>query len=63
MDNFFLQGRFEKAMKFTLTDLGIACALGRGKDEVAIISGRGSRKYYRKFGYEKVGPYMIKKLI
>ena len=35
MDNFFLQGRFEKAMKFTLTDLGISCALGRGKDEVA----------------------------
>ena len=38
-------------------------AQDNGKDEVAIISGIGSRNYYRKFGYEKVGPYMIKKLI
>jgi elongator complex protein 3 len=37
-------------------------AQDNGKDEVAIISGIGSRNYYRKFGYEKVGPYMIKKL-
>ena len=33
-----------------------------GYDRVAIISGIGSRNYYRKFGYEKVGPYMMKKL-
>ena len=38
-------------------------AADNGKEEVAIISGIGSRNYYRKFGYEKVGPYMIKKLI
>lgn len=38
-------------------------AIDNGKDEVAIISGIGSRNYYRKFGYEKVGPYMMKKLI
>jgi len=34
-----------------------------GYNQVAIISGIGSRNYYRKFGYEKVGPYMMKKLI
>ncbi len=38
-------------------------AIDNGKDEVAIISGIGTRNYYRKFGYEKVGPYMMKKLI
>ena len=38
-------------------------SLDNGKEEVAIISGIGSRNYYRKFGYEKIGPYMIKKLI
>ena len=37
-------------------------AVDNGKDEMAIISGIGSRNYYRKFGYEKVGPYMMKKL-
>ena len=31
-------------------------ALDNGMDNVAIISGIGSRNYYRKFGYEKVGP-------
>ena len=38
-------------------------ALDNGKEEMAIISGIGTRNYYRKFGYEKVGPYMMKKLI
>ncbi|WP_405280538.1 tRNA uridine(34) 5-carboxymethylaminomethyl modification radical SAM/GNAT enzyme Elp3 [Methanobrevibacter sp.] len=38
-------------------------AIDSGKEDVAIISGIGSRNYYRKFGYEKVGPYMMKKLI
>lgn len=38
-------------------------ALDNGRDEIAIISGIGTRNYYRKFGYEKVGPYMKKKLI
>ena len=37
-------------------------AMDNGKEEVAIISGIGSRNYYRKFGYERVGPYMIRKL-
>ena len=37
-------------------------AIDNGKDEVAIISGIGTRNYYRKFGYERVGPYMMKKL-
>ena len=43
--------------------LEVDLAIDNGKDEVAIISGIGSRNYYRKFGYEKVGPYMMKKLI
>ena len=38
-------------------------SINNGKEEMAIISGIGSRNYYRKFGYEKIGPYMIKKLI
>ena len=38
-------------------------SIDRGYEEVAIISGIGSRNYYRKFGYEKIGPYMKKKLI
>ena len=37
-------------------------AVEKGSEEMAIISGIGSRNYYRKFGYEKVGPYMIKSL-
>ena len=37
-------------------------AIDNGSDKVAIISGIGSRNYYRKFGYEKVGPYMIKNI-
>ncbi len=38
-------------------------AIDNGKDEIAIISGIGTRNYYRKFGYEKVGPYMMKRII
>ena len=38
-------------------------AIDNSKTEMAIISGIGSRNYYRKFGYEKIGPYMMKKLI
>lgn len=30
--------------------------------QVAVISGVGTRHYYRKLGYELVGPYMIKQL-
>ena len=37
-------------------------SIDNGYDQVAIISGIGSRNYYRKFGYEKIGPYMMKKL-
>ncbi len=38
-------------------------AIDNDKNEIAIISGIGSRNYYRKFGYERKGPYMAKKLI
>ena len=37
-------------------------SIDNGYEEVAIISGIGSRNYYRKFGYEKIGPYMKKKI-
>ena len=38
-------------------------AIDNDKDEIAIISGIGTRNYYRKFCYERKGPYMAKKLI
>lgn len=31
-----------------------------GKEKIVIISGVGVRTYYRKFGYELEGPYMVK---
>ena len=33
-----------------------------GREKVVVISAVGTREYYRKFGYEKEGPYMVKKL-
>lgn len=38
-------------------------AIDNNKEEILIISGIGTRNYYRKFGYERKGPYMAKKLI
>jgi elongator complex protein 3 len=35
-------------------------AAGHGLREVRITSGVGARNYYRKFGYERAGPYMAK---
>jgi elongator complex protein 3 len=32
------------------------------KKKILITSGVGARNYYRKFGYEKEGPYMAKLL-
>ncbi len=32
------------------------------KDRMVVISGVGVREYYRKQGYKKKGPYMVKKL-
>lgn len=37
-------------------------AKNNGYEKMVIISGIGVREYYRKFGYELEGPYMIKKL-
>lgn len=31
-------------------------------DKIAVISGVGTRNYYRKLGYELEGPYMVKSL-
>ena len=33
-----------------------------GSDKIAVISGVGTRHYYRKLGYELEGPYMVKYL-
>lgn len=33
-----------------------------GKNKVVVISAVGTREYYRKFDYEKEGPYMVKEL-
>ena len=33
-----------------------------GKEKVVVISAVGTREYYRKLGYEKEGPYMVKYL-
>lgn len=37
-------------------------AIQNEKNKMLIISGIGARNYYRKFGYEREGPYMSKKL-
>eukprot|EP00039_Didymoeca_costata_P031822 m.36217 g.36217 ORF g.36217 m.36217 type:complete len:561 (+) comp9051_c0_seq1:164-1846(+) len=34
-----------------------------GSTKIAVISGVGTRNYYRKLGYELEGPYMVKSLI
>lgn len=31
--------------------------------KIAVISGVGTRHYYRKLGYELEGPYMVKNLL
>jgi len=33
-----------------------------GSTRLAVISGVGTRHYYRKLGYELMGPYMVKEL-
>jgi elongator complex protein 3 len=33
-----------------------------GSTKMAVISGVGTRHYYRKLGYELEGPYMVKQL-
>jgi len=38
-------------------------AIQNNKEKILIISGIGARNYYRKFAYERDGPYMAKKLI
>ena len=38
-------------------------SIDQNKEELLIISGIGARNYYRKFGYERKGPYMAKKLV
>jgi len=38
-------------------------AIERGAKKMAVLSGIGVRNYYRRFGYEREGPYMVKELI
>jgi len=33
-----------------------------GADKIIVISAIGTREYYRRLGYERVGPYMGKEL-
>lgn len=40
----------------------IACREHRST-KIAVISGVGTRHYYRKLGYELEGPYMVKYLV
>ena len=37
-------------------------AKGEGYQKIAVLSGIGVRKYYKKLGYERVGVYMVKKI-
>ncbi|MDR3222835.1 MAG: tRNA uridine(34) 5-carboxymethylaminomethyl modification radical SAM/GNAT enzyme Elp3 [Methanobrevibacter sp.] len=37
-------------------------AISHGKEKLAIMSGIGARNYYKKFGYNLEGPYMVKSL-
>ncbi len=34
----------------------------QGRDKIVVISGVGVREYYKKIGYEKEGPFMVKRL-
>ncbi|MBT7903061.1 tRNA uridine(34) 5-carboxymethylaminomethyl modification radical SAM/GNAT enzyme Elp3 [Candidatus Woesearchaeota archaeon] len=38
-------------------------ALKEGRHKLVVISGIGVREYYRKIGYKKEGPYMVKKIV
>lgn len=44
----------EEAERITLKE--------HGNNKLAVISGVGTRNYYRKMGYELDGPYMTKML-
>ena len=46
-----------------LLKAGEKIAIQNNKDKILITSGIGARNYYRKFDYEREGPYMAKKLI
>lgn len=37
--------------------------LGHKSTKMAVISGVGTRQYYRKLGYQLEGPYMVKSLV
>ena len=37
-------------------------ARAQGKKKMVVISGVGVKEYYRKLGYEKEGPYMVKNI-
>ena len=41
----------------------IIILLYTGSSKIAVISGVGTRQYYRKLGYKLDGPYMSKSLV
>jgi elongator complex protein 3 len=45
-----------------LLDAAESVSLRAGYREVAVMSGIGVRPYYRRHGYERRGPYMVKGL-
>jgi elongator complex protein 3 len=45
-----------------LLDAAEESAEGEGYREIAVMSGIGVRPYYRRHGYERRGPYMVKVL-
>jgi elongator complex protein 3 len=36
-------------------------AVDRNYGKIAVMSGIGVREYYERFGYEREGPFMVKK--
>jgi elongator complex protein 3 len=45
-----------------LLDAAESVSLEAGYRELAVMSGIGVRPYYRRHGYERRGPYMVKEL-
>ena len=63
-------GRARPPEKFSTRDTALlireAERIARGEHrskKIAVISGVGTRHYYRKLGYELEGPYMVESLV
>ena len=59
------QAFFHRCTFYLFDILRLFVFVGReehGSEKMLVISGVGTRHYYRKLGYELEGPYMVKKL-